>query len=801
MPFALNSKSIYLLIFYELINPLHTMAKAITLKKAITVSGLSVFLFFASVLSAQTVLKGTISDSVSGEKLPGVIISIDSTHTAMSDIDGHYTIQVPAGGNKVMFTFLGYTTITQKFNSKGDTVYINPKLHSLEQEINPVVVTASMYGKNIARENVSMEVLKTKTIENTGATQVDEAMNNVPGVNVTYDGQANIRGGSGWTYGAGSRVLVLIDGLPELTADAGDVKWDFLPIEQVQQVEVIKGASSVQYGSSALDGVINLRTTVPGPTPQTTINVYEGIYGNPAIDSVPWKASQAPGFQGFTFMHSHQFGQFDLITSGEAYNETGYLQGEFTQKLRGAINARYRFKKIEGLIIGLKVNEMYNNESSYLAWANDKNGILNPFLGASTLVPGKYTREAIDPYITYYFSDGSKISLQGRYFVSDNQDYGSTNKGSRAQLRYSEMTYQKAFKHNFTLNAGLVASGNEVAAELYGSHEGTNLAAYAQLEKRIGRLILTGGIRKESFKEDSVNASSPLVYRAGANFELFKYTHIRASYGEGYRFPSVAERFIYTNVGGIRFVPNPWIEPEKDFGSEIGINQGFKIGTWYASADVAAFQTVFSKLIDFTFGYYYNSGATVPPGTQFYGLYLGAQSRNVESAFIKGLEVSLNSEGKILGLPVTFIADFTAINPINVDSLGKVNTLEANQSFTSAQKDSLKQITYLNYRSLYTAKVGFEVTCHKFTFGGNARYSSFQVNIDKDLGLIVPGINDFRETHHNGQTIFDAHIGYQATSVVKIAFIVKNLWNTVYTDRPGMLDPPRTFMVQSIIKF
>ncbi|HTB30402.1 MAG TPA: hypothetical protein VK808_00135, partial [Bacteroidia bacterium] len=86
-------------------------------------------------------------------------------------------------------------------------------------------------------------------------------------------------------------------------------------------------------------------------------------------------------------------------------------------------------------------------------------------------------------------------------------------------------------------------------------------------------------------------------------------------------------------------------------------------------------------------------------------------------------------------------------------------------------------------------------------FGADARYSSFQVNIDQDLEAIITGVKDFRQAHHNGQTIFDGHIGYQATSSVKIAFILKNMFNVLYTDRPGMIDPPRTFMVQSTIKF
>ncbi len=761
---------------------------------------LSFLTLASSFLSAQCILKGVITDSVTSEKLPGVVVSVDSNYVTATDVDGKYQLKIPKGEHRVSITCFSYAPVYAKLSANRDTILLNAGLPSLSQEINPVVVSSSLFEKNLAQETVSMEVLKAKTIETTGATQIDEAMNNVPGVNITYDGQANIRGGSGWTYGAGSRVLVLVDGLPELTADAADAIWDFLPIEQVQQVEVIKGASSVLYGSSALDGIINLRTALPGPTPQTTFKIFEGVYGNPNIDSVPWKAGQAPGFQGFTFMHSQQFGRLDLITSGDVYNETSYLQGQYSQRIRGSVNAQYRFKKINGLVAGLRVSEMYNNESSYLVWANDKSGILEPFGGASSLVPGRFIREAIDPYINYFMPDGGKITLQGRYFVSNNEDYGATDKGSRSQLRYSELKYQKEFKYHFTLTVGLVASGSEVAAQLYGSHEGTNIAGYTRLEKKLGRFILTGGVRKETYKEDSVNASSPIVFRAGVNYELFKATHIRASYGEGYRFPSVAERFINTTVAGIPFKPNPAIQPEKAYSSEIGINQGLKIGSWLASVDVAAFQTIYNNLIDFTFGYYPPPGVpyTNPPNFAWFG----AESRNVENALIQGIEFSLNSEGKIVGAPTTFIAGFTVINPINIDTRDSVNKYESEHSDLSAAfKDSLKQSEYLNYRSLYTAKVGFETTIHKFSFGANARYSSFQVNIDQDLGLIIPGIFDFRKAHNNGQCIFDAHIALQATHSVKIAFIVKNLLNTLYTDRPGMIDPPRTFMVQSTIKF
>ena len=96
--------------------------------------------------------------------------------------------------------------------------------------------------------------------ENT--TDIQTAMEQVPGVNIT-DGQANIRGGSGWSYGAGSRVLVMVDDMPLISGDAGQVQWKLIATENINQVEVIKGASSALYGSSALNGVINIRTAFP----------------------------------------------------------------------------------------------------------------------------------------------------------------------------------------------------------------------------------------------------------------------------------------------------------------------------------------------------------------------------------------------------------------------------------------------------------------------------------------------------------------------------------------------------------
>jgi len=79
------------------------------------------------------------------------------------------------------------------------------------------------------------------------------------------------------------------------------------------------------------------------------------------------------------------------------------------------------------------------------------------------------------------------------------------------------------------------------------------------------------------------------VIRAGVNYQAAKFTFIRASYGQGYRFPSIAERFVKTSMGGMNIFPNPELKPETSWSSEIGVKQGFKLWTWNGLIDVAGF--------------------------------------------------------------------------------------------------------------------------------------------------------------------------------------------------------------------
>jgi outer membrane cobalamin receptor len=120
-------------------------------------------------------------------------------------------------------------------------------------------------------------VLKGQNITQS-AQNVSEAVNKVPGVNM-LGRTISIRGGSGFADATGNRVLVLLDDVPMVSPENGGIRWEAMPVEAINQMEIIKGAASASYGSSALNGLINIRTITPKEDkPYNKIFVNYGLY-------------------------------------------------------------------------------------------------------------------------------------------------------------------------------------------------------------------------------------------------------------------------------------------------------------------------------------------------------------------------------------------------------------------------------------------------------------------------------------------------------------------------------------------
>lgn len=771
--------------------------------------------------SQNTTITGKVTDKRTGEALFGVNIVLQDNTGCTTNEKGIYETEIKPGRQTLNFYYIGYKNESRTvFVRPGESLEINVLLTQETQLLEEIVVSAGKHEQKLSEVIVSMEVIKAEMIENSNTTDMDHAINKVPGVDI-MDDQPSIRGGSGYSYGAGSRVLVMVDDLPILSADAGDAKWSFLPVENVSQIEILKGASSVLYGSSALNGVINLRTAYPGSEPKTKVSVFNGFYMNPIRKELIWWGVNQPLFAGANFFHSKQINNLDLVVGGQLYSTDGYRQFESEERARVNMNLRYRCKKIKGLSYGLNTNLMYLDKNDFFIWLDGDSGVYRQDPDAYVHTRG--TRFNTDPYVEYFTQKGNKHSLKTRYFLVDNKLPEDTLKNSVSEMYHLDYQYQKKIYDKHILTMGYTTSYGDIQSYLFGNHYSTNIALYSQIDWKLKKLNISAGVRGEYFKIDREESKSVIdgdtiqnwpiqpVFRLGANYQLAEFTFLRASYGQGYRFPSIAEKYIATNLSSLRLFPNPDLKAETGWSAEIGIKQGFKVSGWNGYLDVAGFWQEYREMMEFTFGFYdpatYRRLDTSNPadsayitdkiidGTYGIGDFMGFQSINIGRAKITGVDITLTGIGTLFGLPATLLCGYTYTNPIDL----------VGDTLKSSEKAVLK------YRFFHSAKGDLELEPGKFSIGLSLLYRSFMINIDKAFEeplidgspdtQILPGIKEYREKFNKGYVLFDIRAGYSLTEYSKLSFIVKNIFNKEWMGRPGDVGPPRNVSLQYTFNF
>jgi iron complex outermembrane receptor protein len=788
-------------------------------------------------------VKGVIKDGKTQETIIGanVVWEKDKSKGASSDLDGKYELKLPAGKQTIIITSVGYGEQKKQIELKdGGILLLDITMEVSSQQLGTVVYSEGKFAKPLEKVTVSMDVIKPNIIENKNTTSMDQALQQAPGV-VIVDNEPQIRGGSGYSFGAGSRVMVCVDDLPLLSGDAGRPSWGFLPVENVEQIEVIKGASSVLYGSAALNGVINIRTSYPRDVPQTKINVFTGLYDKPQTDENYYAGRTSSIQTGLNFLHSRKIGgQLDFVWGGNLFYDQGYIGPElgdttvsgvsynygkdslgnpdvnnltrneamYERRARTNINLRYRFKKVEGLSIGVNGNIMYSHSNGSLLWLNDSSGLYRPYPGSVTET--KQITYNVDPFLTYYGQKGASHSIRTRLFHVNNANSGG--RANKSDWFYGNYMYQQRFDDygikEFTLTTGIMGSYTVAEASLYAGNEdqsgkssATNLAAYLQLDKTFWkRLTVNAGVRYEHFAINGDDEGKP-VFRAGMNLKVTnKETYLRGSFGQGFRFPTIAEKYIFTSIGPIQIYPNQSLGSETSWNAEIGIKQGVKIGNFLGYIDAAYFNQEYKNNIEFIFGLW-DSAATAGIG----GLINpGFRSVNIGPTRTSGVDISILGNGKIGKVGINMLLGYTYMKPISLDpNFYFDNDTVAKINYLSTSSDTANYI--LKYRFQHLVKADIEFTWKGFLVGGSLQYNSFMQNVDKlfeDFNNYqgIGNITAYRDKNNKGDYKIDMRVAYNVNKNNRIALIINNLLNREYALRPLNILPPRTFVIQYTLK-
>ena len=766
-----------------------------------------------------------------GVALPGaaVIYRKDVTIGALTDDKGRYTIEVPAGTCRLVcrFTSMNPDTLTvQVFENQ--TVNIDIVLTSFIKELQQVDVKVGRFNKPMEEQTVTMIVLKPELIENKNTRSIETALDQTPGLNI-LDGEPQIRGGSGFTFGVGSKVSVIVDDMPMLSGDAGKPEWGFIPVENISQIEVIKGAASVLSGSSALSGSIHIRTAYPTAKPLTKINLYSGAYSAPNHPNAKWW-TKYPGIHGMNFLHSQMFGNLDVVVGGNVNIDHGYIGPPITDSIvatvfpdtitnftesemiskRGRLNfnLRYRSKKVKGLNYGMNGNFMLMHTVMPLAWLNDSSGLFRAYPGA-IFMQDQFIFN-VDPYFNFFTQTDGKHSLRTRILHVDNEM--SANQSNRATTYYGDYMFQKSYPDlkNLDFIGGVTSTYTNSFANIYAgsgspNNQLLNISAYTQVESKYNKsLNMSAGGRLEYFRlNDTVTALKP-IFRAGASLKLYQETYLRTSYGQGYRFPTITERFIRTGVGNFGVFPNPNLKPESSWNAEVGIKQGLKLGGLMGYLDVAVFWQEYQNTIEYMFGIWNELTDVQSMGKSAGFMFLNTgESRvtGIDASFVGGAKVTKKSE-------MTFLLGYNYIVPktLSPDLVYAIDSLNRVFTYNSTSLDPSNGI--LKYRFLHNVKLDAEFVYNKkLSIGMSAKYFSKMINMDaiiKDFEEVT--INneliqdlrymDFFNSHRFGNWIFDMRVSYNVNETHKLALIGSNILNRTYSLRPLKIEAPRTLMVQ-----
>ncbi|MDA8692681.1 TonB-dependent receptor [Saprospiraceae bacterium] len=735
----------------------------------------------SQLLSQNSGITGTVKDAETNEPLLGATVRINEKGTVTA-IDGTFKIAYNPGEYDMTIDYIGYTTSKYKvIISDNSFNQVDALMMPSTTLLQTATVTGSKHQKSIARSPVSIEVIKPDLIRNTNAVRLTSVLDKLPGVQL-IDNQANIRGGSGWSFGAGSRVLLLIDDIPALQGDAGRPLWSDVPIENISQVEVLKGAASTLYGSSALNGIINIRTGYATTEPTTRASLSYVHYMSPQDENKKWwDTLPSPSRINASLLHKQKFGNLDIVANAFYENFDSYYQDSYENRYRLSLNAKYKVN--DRISIGL--NSLYNkgDSASPFLWSNGASGAYIALAGS--LISTLSTRYYIDPQITIFDKNDNRHKIFGRYYSITN---GNTNNQSNASTStYAEYQFLKKIDDwDMDITTGTAAYFVSSNSELFGdvNLSSNNIAGYAEVDKRFGdRLTTTFGLRyeynfqesPENFRGDTIPGGTvteaKLIARMGMNYKLDTATFLRASWGQGYRFPTITERFIETSLSGFFIFPNVFLESESGWTSEVGAKQGIKIGSWEGFVDVAFFWSQYNNMTEFTF--------VSIDGRQ------GFQSQNVGETDIKGYEVNLAGRSRLFGIPLNIIAGYTYINPIYRDF--DSNEAIRNSISIPVGEDDLQNI--LKYRTRHNFKVDAEGTFNNLTAGMAIIYSSATETIDEllnNIGLI----GFYRNANPGGFVKLDSRVSY-SLGQLKISLLVENILNQEYTLRPGLLESPR----------
>jgi vitamin B12 transporter len=475
--------------------------------------------------------------------------------------------------------------------------------------LHPVVITATRVPIDQRLAPASVTVLRGEDLRAHGITTVSEALTSVPGLMVVQSGSFGATTSLFARGGESDYVKVLVDGVP-LNNPGGAFDFANLTTDNLDRIEIVRGPTSVAYGSDAVAGVIQLFTRQGQGAPRGKLDVRAGTFG-----TLEGSASIAGGNRTV----GYSLGAASRETDGIFAFNNDYRNRVESGRLTFApaattidltarrTDATYHFPTDgSGAVVDSNsLNKEHRTVLGLSASRHVSSRVDVRLFGAASRVDGVSSNEPDSRGDTtgFYSQNDSRIERRSADLRAD------VHAGQRATLSLGAVVEREQARNNSSSTFQTFPPSSERIAE----HR-TNTSGYAQLIGEAGqRLTYTA-----SGRIDQTDTYGTFVTgRASLALQLATTTSVRAAVGNAFKAPAFEESFSSAFTIG-----NADLNPERTVSWEASIEQ--RLGT-HAAFTATYFDQKFRDLIQYVSG---------DAGTDFRGT-----NENLGAASARGVEL------------------------------------------------------------------------------------------------------------------------------------------------------------------
>lgn len=497
-------------------------------------------------VSAQRIISGTVLDE-NGEPLMGATVSVKEKKTigTTTDMQGKYALTLPDNKEYTLqVSYIGYLSLHRKL-SAGKAGKVNFTLKEDAVNMEMVVVTGTRTPKLLKDVPIVTRVITSDEIKRVDATHIGDLLQSeLPGIEFSYSMNQqvslNMQG-----FG-GNAVLFLVDGERLAGETLDNIDYNRLNMDNVERIEIVKGAASSLYGSNAVGGVVNIISKNSTEPWLANVNARYGAYDEQRYGgTVGFNAGK---FNSVTNIQHTTIDDIDLSNGAEDLSTVG------------------DYSKVYG-------SRTWNIKERLLFTANDhlrltaRAGYFFRQRNVSTATKERYRDFSGGLKGNYTFDRNNDLEVAYSFDQYDKSDYLEQNQNDIRDYSNVQHAVRTFYNHTFAGKNILTVGGDYMRDYLMsyqfadnGDKHQSTVDGFAQFDwNPLESLNVIAGLRFDYYSDADVHHLSPklgLMYKIG-NCSL------RGSYAGGFRAPTLKEMYMNFDMSSIFMIyGNPDLKSE-----------------------------------------------------------------------------------------------------------------------------------------------------------------------------------------------------------------------------------------------